>query len=292
MIKQHYIVYDQITDKYWFILPDDTEKEVSPQLIKDVNFNAIYRKMYVLFTHNINYYNYLKDFSVNFMVPILKRTCITRLIDAEVPEIPEELKNMLIFKVKDKLYDLSNVAFVFIDCQNDFITGSLGTKEAQEAIKIIRNIAEIPIKHGYVTMDTHYDKTYLNTREGHYLPIKHCIVDDYENDGYKTPFLFDLHCLTGINKTTFGTLDLPVEIKQQQGGPECIVFTGFCTDICVMANVLITQAYFNNEIPIVVIEDGCAGSTVENHEAALKVLRSCQIDVVSSKDLAVEPLVG
>ena len=29
-----------------------------------------------------------------------------------------------------------------------------------------------------------------------------------------------------------------------------------------------------------------------NHEAALKVLRSCQIDVVNSKDISVEPWVG
>ena len=199
---------------------------------------------------------------------------------------------MLVLKVKEEEFDLNHVAFVFIDCQNDFITGSLGTKEAQEAIKLIRNIAEIPIKHGYVTMDTHYDKTYLNTREGRYLPIKHCIVDDYESDGHKTPFLFDLHCLTGIKKTTFGTLDLPVEIEQQQGKPECIVFVGFCTDICVIANVLITQAYFNNEIPIVVIEDACAGSTPEKHKAALDIMRSCQIDIAKYKDLAVEPLVG
>ena len=95
MIKQHYIVYDQITDKYWFILPDDTEKEVSLQLIKDVNFNAIYRKMYVLFINNINYYNYLKQFEAFIIVTELERTSVGSLIDAEVPEIPEEVKELL-----------------------------------------------------------------------------------------------------------------------------------------------------------------------------------------------------
>ena len=70
-----------------------------------------------------------------------------------------------------------------------------------------------------------------------------------------------------------------------------ITMCGFCTDICVIANVLITQAEFENEIPIVVIEDGCAGTSPEKHKAALDVMRSCQIDVVNHNDIEVLPVV-
>ena len=203
---------------------------------------------------------------------------------------------MLMLKVKDDLYNLDKTAFVFIDCQNDFITGTLGSKEAQEAIKVIENIAEIPMEYAYATFDTHYDKDYLDTREGQKLPIKHCLIDSL-NDGWDMPkqlerTLCDKSHFSRFNKYTFGTLGLPTRIELEIEKPECFVFVGFCTDICLIANVLIAQTYFDNEIPIVVIEDGCAGSTKENHEAALKVLRSCQIDVVNSKDISVEPWVG
>jgi len=203
---------------------------------------------------------------------------------------------MLVLKVKEEEFDLDHVAFVFIDCQNDFITGTLGDIEAQKALKVIENVAEIPMKYAYATADTHYDKEYLNSREGQKLPIKHCIIDDYGSKGWDLPsklnrILFDKINFTKINKYSFGSLDLPIILKNIEN-LECIVFVGFCTDICVIANVLITQAEFVNEIPIVVIEDGCAGTSPEKHKAALDVMRSCQIDVVSYDDIEVLPVVG
>lgn len=202
---------------------------------------------------------------------------------------------MLRLKIKGEKFDLNHVAFVFIDCQNDFITGSLGTKEAQEALKVIENIADIPMRHVYATADTHYDKEYLNSREGQKLPIKHCVVDDYDDDGWDFPpklnnILSGKGAYNKINKYSFGSLELPAALKNIEN-LECIVFVGFCTDICVIANVLITQAEFENEIPIVVIEDGCAGTTPEKHKAALDVMRSCQIDVVNHSDIEVSFLV-
>ena len=202
---------------------------------------------------------------------------------------------MLMLKVKDDLYNLDKTAFVFIDCQNDFITGSLGTKEAQEALKVIEDVADIPMKYTYATIDTHYNEEYLDSREGQKLPVKHCIIDDYENDGWDLSSklnrtLSDKTVYVKINKYSFGSLDLPIFLKEIEN-LECIVFVGFCTDICVISNVLITQAEFVNEIPIVVIEDGCAGTTPEKHKAALDVMRSCQIDVVNHSDIKVLPVV-
>ena len=61
--------------------------------------------------------------------------------------------------------------------QNDFIDGSLGTKEAQEIVtpgaEKIRNF-EGDI---YGTLDIH-EEDYLSTQEGKNLPVKHCICGE------------------------------------------------------------------------------------------------------------------
>ena len=54
---------------------------------------------------------------------------------------------------------------------------------------------------------------------------------------------------------------------------------GFVTDICVISNAL----KLRSELPkskIIVHSDLCAGTTPENHEAALKVMKSCLIDII------------
>ena len=65
---------------------------------------------------------------------------------------------------------------VVVDMQNDFIDGSLGTKEA---VSIVPKVAD-KIKNfkGLVlaTRDTH-EENYLNTQEGTNLPVQHCICD-------------------------------------------------------------------------------------------------------------------
>ena len=66
---------------------------------------------------------------------------------------------------------------IVVDMQNDFIDGSLGTKEAQE---IVTPVAEkIRNFEGdiYGTLDTH-EEDYLSTQEGKNLPVKHCICGE------------------------------------------------------------------------------------------------------------------
>ena len=63
---------------------------------------------------------------------------------------------------------------IVVDMQNDFITGSLGSKAA-EAI-VLQVVQKVQSFDGMVifTRDTHTDD-YLQTREGKKLPVKHCI---------------------------------------------------------------------------------------------------------------------
>ena len=64
---------------------------------------------------------------------------------------------------------------VVIDMQNDFIDGSLGTKEAQQIVpRVVEKMKEYDPWNIYLTRDTHYEN-YLDTQEGRNLPIEHCI---------------------------------------------------------------------------------------------------------------------
>ena len=68
-------------------------------------------------------------------------------------------------------------AIVVVDMQNDFIDGTLGTREAQEMLP--RMVAKLTAARAegvalIFTMDTH-GADYLATQEGKKLPVEHCI---------------------------------------------------------------------------------------------------------------------
>lgn len=65
---------------------------------------------------------------------------------------------------------------VVIDMQNDFITGSLGSVEAQKILPSVVKYAETFSGSGEIlfTKDTH-QPNYLNSREGKKLPVIHCV---------------------------------------------------------------------------------------------------------------------
>ena len=66
---------------------------------------------------------------------------------------------------------------IVIDMQNDFVTGSLGSKEAQAIVpNVKKKIIEYADRGDRVifTRDTH-EENYLDTPEGKKLPVKHCI---------------------------------------------------------------------------------------------------------------------
>lgn len=176
-----------------------------------------------------------------------------------------------------------NKYLMIIDAQNDFIGGKLGTKEAIIAVERIGK--ELYRNRGYydrifLTLDTHYNDTYLNTQEGKHLPIAHCIqgTDGWNIHNSVKAFLpvENPETVTFIRKNTFGT----IHWKNCISNGDCeITIVGFCTDICVITNALILKTFYP-EATIKVIADCCAGTSIEAHEAALKVMESCQIEVI------------
>lgn len=169
---------------------------------------------------------------------------------------------------------------IVVDMQNDFVIGVLGSQAAVDTIPhIIERLNEYDSKNDYIyfTRDSHF-RYYMETLEGKKLPIPHCIIG---TDGWKIcPELNDYATkVRTINKFTFGA-DWGYELTDFDDGDfDSIELCGVCTDICVVSNALILRAMFPNT-PIKVYANACAGTSPEAHEAALKVMESCQIDVI------------
>lgn len=174
---------------------------------------------------------------------------------------------------------------IAVDLQNDFITGTLGTKEAQNIVypctNYIRNFDGIVL----YTLDTH-DKNYLSSQEGKHLPVEHCIEN---TQGWKVApeilaALLDKKA-RAFQKHSFGSFELgtyltsyQAELITSEDNIESITLIGLCTDICVISNALLIKAVLP-EVPIKVISSCCAGVTPESHERALKQMTVCQIEV-------------
>ena len=170
---------------------------------------------------------------------------------------------------------------VVVDMQNDFIDGSLGTKEAQAILPAALARIKECRKAGYhiiATQDTHGDD-YMNTREGKRLPVPHCIRG---TNGWKfAPVLQDeLSDAWIVEKHAFGSSKLPdIVNKVTDGEPEIIELIGLCTDICVVNNAMVLKAAFP-EVQMQIRASCCAGVTPELHQAALDTMASCQIDIL------------
>ena len=164
---------------------------------------------------------------------------------------------------------------IVVDMQKDFIDGSLGTKEAQGIVNNVKNKIDGYLREKKTviyTQDTH-EEGYLDTFEGRHLPVVHCVEG---TEGWKIdPSLPDGDGCKTVKKRTFGYL----EWKDLLSSAESIEICGLCTDICVISNALIIRAIYPDK-EISVDPKCCAGVTPQLHEAALKVMASCQIEII------------
>ena len=178
---------------------------------------------------------------------------------------------------------------IAIDMQNDFITGSLGSKEAESivpaVIEKVKNAQAV-----WYTLDTHRPD-YLDTQEGRLLPVPHCIAgtpgwelqkdvaDALSRRGEKDEYARE------FRKPTFGSIEMAKDAAYwfrkfgAQDEDFEVELAGLCTDICVISNALLLKA-FVPEMKITVDASCCAGTTPEKHMVALETMRSCQIEVI------------
>ncbi len=158
---------------------------------------------------------------------------------------------------------------IVVDMQRDFVTGALGTPEARAIVPRVAELVRAAEEVVY-TADTH-SQTYLNTREGRFLPVPHCVKG---TEGWEIlPEVYRPGAKI-FEKPAFGSLDLLSYVRE--GGYEDITLCGVCTDICVVSNALLVKAALP-EAEVRVVPSACAGVTPEKHEAALVTMASCQI---------------
>lgn len=177
-----------------------------------------------------------------------------------------------------------------IDMQNDFVTGSLGTKEAQAIVPKIASylaldVAPSSTSFPIFTKDVH-DEKYMQHHEGKLLPVPHCIkgTDGCNIVNELSPY----NVYRTAIKATFG---MPVwqyvidgvrsDIYERFNDPIPdidVTLCGVCTDICVISNALLLRTILP-ESDIYVMEDLCAGSTPEKHREAIDIMQSCQIQI-------------
>lgn len=175
---------------------------------------------------------------------------------------------------------------VVVDMQKDFIDGSLANVAAQEIIEPIADYIKSFAGPIIFTQDTHQND-YLETYEGKNLPVEHCIqftegwtvnqklIDAARQNVEKSHWDY-------FTKPTFGyATQLSNKIYKMVEGKEVnqIEFVGTCTDICVISNVLGLKEHMP-DVDIIVHGNMCAGLNREAHDAALLVMKSCQVKVV------------
>lgn len=179
---------------------------------------------------------------------------------------------------------------VVVDMQNDFITGPLGTPEAQAIVDSVREKIEDYRRNGdfiVFTQDTHFEKRYPTTVEGTHLPILHCVK------GTKGWQIFDGLFSEGaqehvVVKSSFGLQywcqRMNVLWGRMCGGfyPGIIEVVGVCTDICVITNAMALKTDYPGA-EVYVDASCCAGTSPEMHEAALDVMQSCHINIINRR---------
>ncbi|MBE5924106.1 MAG: cysteine hydrolase [Lachnospiraceae bacterium] len=164
---------------------------------------------------------------------------------------------------------------IVVDMQNDFVTGVLGTNEAQAIVSDVANYVKNFDGKVIFTRDTH-DDNYLETQEGKKLPVPHCIKG---SNGWQIvpellPFVNDSNV---IDKPTFGSLALSDFLKENDFSE--IELCGVCTGICVISNAVIAKATRPNT-PVSVLSNLCACVTPDSHNTALEAMKTCHIDII------------
>lgn len=172
---------------------------------------------------------------------------------------------------------------VVVDMQNDFLTGSLAVKDADEVIKnVCTKILSWP-KNGqiWVTQDTHKD-SYLSSHEGIQIPVPHCIRG---TEGWKIhPDVLAALEKWGksvyiIKKDAFGSTELMISLRIRK--PSYIEMVGVCTDICVLCDAVMLRSALP-ETDITVDASCCKGITPESHTKALDIMKGLGIEIINA----------
>jgi nicotinamidase/pyrazinamidase len=163
------------------------------------------------------------------------------------------------------------------DMQNDFVTGPLGTPEAQSIVPAIaKTIHNFPGEVGFA-VDLHLAKTYASLQEGKKFPVLHC----HSYPGSKIITELKPMALAVYPKSAPGCQLYAEHIWKryyETNGNLTITLAGVRTDISIISTALLLRTSFP-DVAITVDASCCAGTTPENHKKALDIMKQCYIDV-------------
>ena len=166
---------------------------------------------------------------------------------------------------------------IVVDYQNDFVAGALGFEAARALEDPIADMVKQVLAEGgrvLFTRDTH-QPDYLNSREGKFLPVPHCIkgTDGWHLYGRLAAYeSITLPGITILDKPTFGSAQIAPASRTLCGGdPEEILICGVVTNICVVSNAIVLHTNFLNS-RITVLQDLCAAPDPADHQNALRLL--------------------
>lgn len=179
---------------------------------------------------------------------------------------------------------MKNRALVVIDMQNDFISGRLAVKDGEELAKEIASLISGFSGDVFLTQDVH---SYMDSLSYERVRFPEHCMDETEGcdicpeirKAYSRMENYP-DCVHVIRKcNSFRSVRLETALADYTD----ITFVGVCTDICVITNALNIRAAYP-AANIHVLAYLCRGTTIERHEAAIEVMKSCLIDVVEHRE--------
>lgn len=78
------------------------------------------------------------------------------------------------------------------------------------------------------------------------------------------------------HKNSYGCKRLILDLAKKR--PSLIEFSGVCTDICVIANVLGVLSFL--PFSTIVVDKNCCASSANGHAAALRVMEACGVHII------------
>lgn len=167
---------------------------------------------------------------------------------------------------------------IVVDFQNDFVSGALGFPGAEKLDDIICNKISDYKMHGYdviYTFDTHKED-YMDTIEGHKLPIVHCVKGTVGHKLYgKVGSMFNEDDVY-FEKETFPSLELANYLKDKDYRE--VELCGLVSNICVLSNVVMVKSALPNAV-ITVDRKATASFDNELNDVTFKVLNGIHIEV-------------
>ena len=173
---------------------------------------------------------------------------------------------------------------VVVDYQNDFVDGSLGFNQSENIAGNIYTLVVNALRNGDLvifTKDTH-GEDYLETREGRFLPVEHCIKGTKGHQLFGELKVFEEEIRPNVivlEKGDFGCDKLCGAIEDAFGGaPDRIEFCGVVTNICVLSNIVLCQTYFK-KAELALHLDACAAlGDMQNH--AVEVIKGLGVEII------------